>query len=117
MPSTKDKQNRPVVVVTGMGVVTSLGAGKAETGRSSPPANPASEPISRFPTDGLKTTIAGTVDFVDVEPYSTAGAVRAAGRHRRRGSDRAKPASASAAISRARCFSPCRRSRSNGRSA
>ncbi len=30
MPSTKDKQNRPVVVVTGMGVVTSLGAGKTD---------------------------------------------------------------------------------------
>ena len=30
MASVKDKQNRPVVVVTGMGVVTSLGAGKAD---------------------------------------------------------------------------------------
>ena len=30
MPSTKDKAGRPIVVVTGMGVVTSLGAGKAD---------------------------------------------------------------------------------------
>ncbi len=33
------------------------------TGRSSPPASPASARITRFPTDGLKTTIAGTRRF------------------------------------------------------
>src|SRR5208282_5788128 len=27
--------------------------------------------ITRFPTDGLKTTMAGTVDFVPVEPFSS----------------------------------------------
>ena len=38
-------------------------------GRSSPPANPASAASRRFPTEGLKTTIAGSVDFVPVEPF------------------------------------------------
>ena len=30
MPATHDKFGRPIVVVTGMGVVTSLGAGKED---------------------------------------------------------------------------------------
>ncbi len=30
MSSTQDSAGRPIVVVTGMGVVTSLGAGKAD---------------------------------------------------------------------------------------
>ena len=30
MPSSKDKMGRPVVVVTGLGMVTSLGAGKTD---------------------------------------------------------------------------------------
>ena len=38
-------------------------------GRSSRPANPASAASPGSPTDGLKTTIAGTVDFVPVEPF------------------------------------------------
>ena len=29
--------------------------------------------VSRFPIDGLKTTMAGTVDFVPVEPFSSTG--------------------------------------------
>ena len=30
MASTKDKMGRPIVVVTGLGVITSLGAGVAQ---------------------------------------------------------------------------------------
>ena len=30
MPSSKDRQGRPTVVVTGRGVITSLGAGKTD---------------------------------------------------------------------------------------
>src|SRR5688500_6270246 len=71
MPSTKDKQNRPVVVVTGMGVVTSLGAGKADNWAKLTAGQSGVRAITRFPTEGLKTKMAGTVDFVDVEPYST----------------------------------------------
>ena len=34
MSAPRDKFGRPIVVVTGMGVVTSLGAGKTTTGAS-----------------------------------------------------------------------------------
>jgi 3-oxoacyl-[acyl-carrier-protein] synthase II len=71
MPSTKDKLNRPIVVVTGMGVVTSLGAGKADNWARLTAGQSGVRAISRFPTEGLKTRMAGTVDFLDVEPYST----------------------------------------------
>ena len=36
MASYRDKSGRPVVVVTGMGVVTSLGAGKADNWEKTP---------------------------------------------------------------------------------
>jgi 3-oxoacyl-[acyl-carrier-protein] synthase II len=71
MSATKDKQNRPIVVVTGMGVVTSLGAGKADNWAQLTAGRSGVKAITRFPTDGLKTRVAGTVDFVPVEPYST----------------------------------------------
>ncbi len=71
MPATKDKQNRPVVVITGMGVVTSLGAGKTENWAKLTAGQSGVKAIKRFPTDGLKTKMAGTIDFMGVEPYST----------------------------------------------
>jgi len=71
MPAARDKKNRPVVVVTGMGVVTSLGAGKAENWASLTAGRSGITAIKRFPTEGLKTRIAGTIGFMDVEPYST----------------------------------------------
>jgi 3-oxoacyl-[acyl-carrier-protein] synthase II len=71
MPAARDKQNRPVVVVTGMGVVTSLGAGKAENWAKLTAGRSGISAIKRFPTGGLKTKVAGTVDFMNVEPYST----------------------------------------------
>ena len=78
MPSTKDKQNRPVVVVTGMGVVTSLGAGKADNWAKLTTGQSGIRTISRFPIENLKTRIAGTVDFVvmTVKP-SRCGAISA----------------------------------------
>jgi len=69
MASLNDKAGRPVVVVTGMGVVTSLGAGKAENWEKLTAGRSGIRPITRFPTDNLKTRIAGTVDFVQVEPF------------------------------------------------
>ena len=87
--STKDNAGRPIVVVTGMGVVTSLGAGKTDNWRSSPPANPASARSPAFATDGLKTRIAGTVDFVPVEPLLAPALSRAPRRPGGRGSHRA----------------------------
>src|SRR5262245_7571780 len=69
MESTKDKAGRPLVVVTGMGVVTSLGAGKADNWTKLTAGTSGIKTIRRFPVDGLKTTIAGSIDFVPVEPF------------------------------------------------
>jgi 3-oxoacyl-[acyl-carrier-protein] synthase II len=68
MASTNDKFGRPVVVVTGAGVVTSLGAGKDENWKKLTAGQSGIRTIKRFPTDGLKTSIAGTIDFVDADP-------------------------------------------------
>jgi len=64
----RDKGGRPIVVVTGTGVVTSLGAGKADNWSKLVAGQSGIRSITRFPTEGLKTTMAGTVDFVPVEP-------------------------------------------------
>jgi 3-oxoacyl-[acyl-carrier-protein] synthase II len=69
MASARDRNGRPVVVVTGMGVITSLGAGKGENWTKLLEGRSGIRRIRRFPNDGLKTTIAGTVDFVPVEPF------------------------------------------------
>ena len=65
-----DKQGRPVVVVTGIGVLSSLGRGKEENWRALSAGQSGLHTITRFPTDGLKTTVAGTVDFMDLPAYS-----------------------------------------------
>jgi 3-oxoacyl-[acyl-carrier-protein] synthase II len=65
-----DSKGRPVVVVTGMGVVTSLGRGKQENWSRLTAGQSGIKPIRRFPTDGLRTTMAGTCDCIDCEPYS-----------------------------------------------
>src|SRR3954451_25498204 len=70
MPSHHDSAGRPIVVVTGMGVVTSLGAGKAENWKNLTAGKSGIKNITRFATDGLKTRFAGTVDFVPAEPLS-----------------------------------------------
>jgi 3-oxoacyl-[acyl-carrier-protein] synthase II len=71
MTATHDKFGRPIVVVTGMGVVTSLGAGKADNWKKLTAGESGIRTITRFPTEGLKTTVAGTIDFVPVEPFSS----------------------------------------------
>jgi len=71
MTAPRDKFGRPVVVVTGMGVVTSLGAGKADNWKKLTAGESGIRTITRFPTEGLKTTMAGTIDFVKVEPFSS----------------------------------------------
>jgi 3-oxoacyl-[acyl-carrier-protein] synthase II len=65
-----DHLGRPVVAVTGIGVVTSLGAGKKENWAALTAGKSGIHAITRFPVDQLKTTIAGTVDFL---PSSGAG--------------------------------------------
>jgi 3-oxoacyl-[acyl-carrier-protein] synthase II len=71
MTASRDKSGRPIVVVTGMGVVTSLGSGKTDNWAKLTAGESGIRTITRFPTDGLKTTMAGTVDFVPVEPFSS----------------------------------------------
>jgi 3-oxoacyl-[acyl-carrier-protein] synthase II len=71
MTVTHDKFGRPIVVVTGMGVVTSLGAGKADNWKKLTAGESGIRTITRFPTEGLKTTMAGAIDFIPVEPFSS----------------------------------------------
>ncbi|TAH69369.1 MAG: beta-ketoacyl-ACP synthase [Rhodopseudomonas palustris] len=71
MTATRDKFGRPIVAVTGMGVITSLGAGLAENWSKLTAGQSGLSTITRFPTDGLKTTVAGTVDFIAVDPFTS----------------------------------------------
>jgi 3-oxoacyl-[acyl-carrier-protein] synthase II len=71
MASYRDKSGRPVVVVTGMGVVTSLGAGKEDNWEKLVGGQSGIRAIRRFSTEGLRTRIAGTVDFVPVDPLTS----------------------------------------------
>jgi len=68
----RDKLGRPIVAVTGMGVVTSLGIGKSDNWAKLTAGVSGIKRISRFPTDGLRTTIAGTVDDVYRDQMSPA---------------------------------------------
>jgi 3-oxoacyl-[acyl-carrier-protein] synthase II len=68
--SDRDARGRPIVAVTGVGVITSLGQGQADNWRELTAGHSGIRRISRFPVTGMKTTIAGTVDFVPVEELS-----------------------------------------------
>lgn len=70
--AARDSLGRPIVVVTGMGVVTSLGAGKDDNWAKLTAGQSGLKTITRFPTDKLRTTVAGTVDFVPCEPFTAA---------------------------------------------
>jgi 3-oxoacyl-[acyl-carrier-protein] synthase II len=72
MESTKDKMGRPIVVVTGLGVITSLGAGKTDNWTRLTAGESGIHAINRFPTDGLKTRIAGTIDFLPAQSCTAA---------------------------------------------
>jgi len=54
-----------------MGLATSLGAGKSDNWKKLTAGESGIRTITRFPIDGLKTTMAGTIDFVPVEPFSS----------------------------------------------
>ncbi len=73
MTAARDKFGRPIVVVTGMGVVTSLGAGKTDNWAKLTAGESGIRTLTRFPTEGLRTTMAGTVDFLDIDPFTSTG--------------------------------------------
>src|SRR6266536_1657734 len=73
MTSTRDQAGRPIVVVTGMGIVTSLGAGKTDNWKKLTAGESGIRTVTRFPIDGLKSTMGGTIDFVDVDPFTSTG--------------------------------------------
>jgi 3-oxoacyl-[acyl-carrier-protein] synthase II len=67
--ATRDAHCRPLVAVTGMGVVTSLGQGQADNWAALTAGRSGIHALNRFPTEGLRTKIGGTVDFIPVEPF------------------------------------------------
>ncbi|SFO90532.1 3-oxoacyl-[acyl-carrier-protein] synthase II [Mesorhizobium sp. NFR06] len=71
MANLRDHMGRPIVAVTGVGVVTSLGVGKADNWAALTSGKSGIHPITRFPVDHLNTRISGMVDFL---PSSTKGA-------------------------------------------
>src|SRR5690349_8729370 len=60
------------VAVTGIGIVTSLGAGREENWRQLTAGRSGIRRIARFDTAGLRTTIGGCVDGLGLEPPSAA---------------------------------------------
>jgi 3-oxoacyl-[acyl-carrier-protein] synthase II len=69
--SKTDHAGRPTVVVTGMGIITSLGAGREDNWRKLTAGESGIREITRISTEGLKTRIAGTIDFIPVEHHSS----------------------------------------------
>lgn len=65
MANLRDHMGRPIVAVTGIGVVTSLGVGKADNWAALTSGKSGIHPITRFPVDHLNTRISGMVDFLD----------------------------------------------------
>lgn len=61
----RDSRGRPVVAITGMGVVSSLGVGLDENWPALVAGRSGIKRITRFPTEHLRTTIAGTIDFIE----------------------------------------------------
>jgi len=68
--STHDHLGRPLIAVTGVGVVSSLGQGKEANWEKLTAGQSGIHRIERFATDGLRTTLAGTVDFMGLERHS-----------------------------------------------
>ena len=71
MSKFTDHLGRPIVAITGAGVVSPLGTGKEDNWKALTGGQSGIHEINRFPTDNLRTRIAGTVDFL---PESTVGA-------------------------------------------
>lgn len=65
-----DHKGRPIVVITGAGVVSSLGQGKEVNWAKLTAGTSGIHSIDRFRTEGLRTTLAGTIDFMDLPDHS-----------------------------------------------
>lgn len=65
----KREASKPIAI-TGLGMVTSLGKGVAENWRRLTAGESGIHRITRFCTEGLRTTIAGSVDFMGDEPIT-----------------------------------------------
>ena len=59
-----DHRGRPVVAVTGYGMISSLGRGVADSWAGLTAGHSGIRRISRFPTDNMRTTIAGAIDYL-----------------------------------------------------
>jgi len=59
-----DHAGRPIIAITGAGVVSSLGRGKDDNWAKLTAGQSGIHRITRFATDHLRTNIAGTVDFM-----------------------------------------------------
>lgn len=71
MSKNVDHLGRPLVAVTGIGIVTSLGVGKEDNWAALTDGRSGIARITRFPVDHLNTQIAGLVNFL---PSSDKGA-------------------------------------------
>ncbi len=64
MGETRDHLGRPVVAVTGYGMVSSLGQGVADSWAGLIAGRSGVRSISRFPTENMRTRIAGAIDYI-----------------------------------------------------
>jgi 3-oxoacyl-[acyl-carrier-protein] synthase II len=64
MGQTRDHLGRPVVAVTGYGMISSLGQGVADSWAGLTAGRSGVRRISRFPTDNMRTIIAGAIDYL-----------------------------------------------------
>ncbi|WP_105984705.1 MULTISPECIES: beta-ketoacyl-ACP synthase [unclassified Brucella] len=71
MTKYTDHLGRPIVAITGAGVVSSLGQGKDDNWAALTGGKSGIHTITRFPTENLNTRFSGTVDFL---PESESGA-------------------------------------------
>ena len=68
--ATKDRDGRPLIAVTGLGLVTSLGRGVEDNWSALIAGRSGLKPIKRFATGALRSSVAGTVDFMGPAAYS-----------------------------------------------
>ena len=64
MGETRDHRGRPVVAVTGYGMISSLGQGVADSWAGLVAGRSGVKTISRFKTDNMRTRIAGAIDYL-----------------------------------------------------